>query len=139
MAVSPEISEFLGIEPGDTPQQRIDRLRQGLPYEAIEGLREDLDLSLSEFAEALGISVRTLNRRKEQGELNAEESDRVFRIARVYSHALEVFETRRRATEWFKSENPALDGMTPLEVFDTDFGAQLVDDVLTRVEYGVYS
>ena len=139
MTTSPDISRFLGVEPDESPGERISRLRDGLSYDAIESLREDLDLSLTELAGALGISVRTLNRRKDQGALSPEESDRVFRIARVYSHALEVFESRQRATTWFKRSNPVLDGMTPLEVFDTDFGAQLVDDLLTRVEYGVYS
>lgn len=139
MTAAADISQFLGVDEADSPAERISRLRDGLPYQAIERLREALNLSLDELAGALGISTRTLNRRKEQDALRRDESDRVFRIARVFSHALSVFDSDEVAARWFKRPNPALDQMSPLEVFDTDLGAQLVDDLLTRVEYGVYS
>jgi putative toxin-antitoxin system antitoxin component (TIGR02293 family) len=139
MTAAADINRFLGVEQEDSPAERISRLRSGLPYHALERFREELDLSLDELAEALAISTRTLNRRKQQDHLSPDESDRVFRIARVYGHALEVFESSERAARWFKRTNPVLDGMSPLEVFDTDLGAQLVDDLLTRIEYGVYS
>ncbi len=139
MTAAVDIAQVLGVEESQSPAERISRLRDGLPYAAIERLRQTLGLSLDELASALGISTRTLNRRKDQDALRGDESDRVFRIARVFVHALSVFEDDERAARWFKKPNPVLDGMSPLEVFDTDLGAKLVDDLLTRIEYGVYS
>lgn len=117
----------------------VERIRAGLPYRAVERLREALGLNLAELAEALSTSTRTLNRRKQTESLNPEESDRVFRIARVFAHALTVFESGDRAAGWFKTSNRALGGRIPLEMFDTDVGADMVGDVLTRIEYGDYT
>ncbi|MFU8806817.1 MAG: antitoxin Xre/MbcA/ParS toxin-binding domain-containing protein [Bradymonadaceae bacterium] len=139
MTVSADIDRFLGVGQKDSPADRISKLRSGLPYTALEMIRNELDLSLEELAGALAISPRTLNRRKEENTLKLEESDRVFRLVRVYAHALDVFGTSERAARWFKRANPVLEAMKPLEVFDTDLGAQIVDDLLTRIEYGVYS
>jgi putative toxin-antitoxin system antitoxin component (TIGR02293 family) len=139
MTAAVDITEFLGVDAEQSPAERISRLRDGLPYGSIERLREALDLSLDELASALGISTRTLSRRKEQDSLHRDESDRVFRIARVFSHATSVFGGAERASRWFKRPNPVLEDMSPIEVFDTDLGAQLVGDLLTRIEYGVHS
>ena len=139
MTAAPKISDVLGVEQAASELDLLRELRNGLPYEALERIRRALDLTLDELADALAISVRTLNRRKKAESLEPDESDRVYRIARVYAHALEVFGDRDKASKWFKRENSALGGEVPLEVFDTDLGAQMVDDVLTRIEFGVYS
>jgi putative toxin-antitoxin system antitoxin component (TIGR02293 family) len=139
MTAAIDINGFLGVSDGNSPAARISLLRSGLPYQSLERIQEALGLSLEELAAALGISTRTLNRRKEQDSLQQDESDRVFRIARVFTHALAVFGSPEKSARWFKRENPALDAMRPLDIFDTDMGAQMVDDLLTRIEYGVYS
>ena len=139
MSAAQRVSDVLGVAEPQSELEFVEQIRAGLPYGAVERLREELGLSLAELAEALSISTRTLNRRRQSESLNAEESDRVFRIARVYAHALSVLEGRERAVAWFKKENRALGGRVPLEMFDTDMGAEMVDDVLTKIEYGVYT
>lgn len=139
MAAALDISRFLGVEPEESLSARLERVRAGLPYESVTKLRHELELSADELARSVAISARTLSRRQREGHLNLEESDRLFRIARVFLHAVEVFGSSERAARWFKRRNPALDGARPLDVFDTDLGAQLVDDLLIRIEYGVYS
>lgn len=139
MTAAIDIAGILGVHEENSPTARISLLRSGLPYQSLERIQDALGLSLEEIAGALGISTRTLNRRKEQNALQQEESDRVFRIARVFTHALAVFGASEKASRWFRRENPALDGMRPFEIFDTDMGAQMVDDLLTRIEYGVFS
>lgn len=139
MTAAIDITRFLGVGEESSPTARISLLRSGLPYQSLERIQGALGLSLEEIAGALGISTRTLSRRKEQNTLQQEESDRVFRIARVFTHALAVFGDPEKASRWFRRQNPALDGMRPFEIFDTDMGAQMVDDLLTRIEYGVFS
>ncbi len=138
MAAAEVFAEFLGAE-AETPAERIERVRRGLPYEAVETIREKLGLTAEELAAAVAISPRTLARRKEEGRLKLDESDRIARMGRVLGHAVEVFWSMEKAAAWMKRSLPTLDGMKPVEVFDTDLGAQLVDEVLTRIEYGVYS
>lgn len=139
MATAAPIEDILHSGDHMSPSQRISRIRGGLPYSAIESLQQELQLSLEELSEVLDISPRTLHRRRDENRLKRHESDRVFRLARVLTHAVDVFGSTEKAARWFKRPHPVLDDMKPLEVFDTDLGTQLVDDLLTRIDYGVYS
>jgi len=67
------------------------------------------------------------------------ESDRLVRFLRVATYAEEIFEERDRAIAWLKSPNRALGGQAPLELLDTDAGSEQVVEILTRIDYGVYS
>ncbi|MUL38989.1 antitoxin Xre/MbcA/ParS toxin-binding domain-containing protein [Gloeocapsopsis dulcis] len=59
--------------------------------------------------------------------------------ARITARAEEVFEDEQVAKNWLKRPNQALGGETPLGLLDTETGAEQVNQVLTRIEYGVYS
>jgi len=41
--------------------------------------------------------------------------------------------------QWLKMPAKALGGKTPLEYADTEPGTQEVEDLLVRIEYGVFS
>jgi len=71
--------------------------------------------------------------------LAADESDRLYRFSRVLAHAEKVLGTRANATQWLHRPNRALNGIPPLTLLDTDIGATEVDDVLGRLEHGVFS
>ena len=43
------------------------------------------------------------------------------------------------ARQWLEEPNRALGGASPLEMLDTDVGAEAVRDVLGRIEDGVFS
>ena len=71
--------------------------------------------------------------------LTPSESDRTVRVARVYAGAVEMIGDRDKATEWLNTPNRALGGERPLDQLDTDTGARMVEDILGRIAYGVYS
>ena len=77
-------------------------VRQGLPWAAFEALVTALAISQAELAATLHIRSRTLSRRKDSGRLAAMESDRLFRLARVFAHAVEVLEATERARDWLE-------------------------------------
>ncbi len=58
---------------------------------------------------------------------------------RVIDHASSVFDDETDAVAWMSAPNDALSGESPLSLLDTDAGVRLVEEVLTRVEFGVYS
>jgi putative toxin-antitoxin system antitoxin component (TIGR02293 family) len=60
-------------------------------------------------------------------------------VLRTYQKASEIFGTDELAQKWMKRPNTALNGRTPIESVKNRFGAEEVLDVLTRIEYGVYS
>jgi putative toxin-antitoxin system antitoxin component (TIGR02293 family) len=117
----------------------IPLLRQGLPFIALEKLMEAFSLSRDEISGILNLPVRTLTRRKQSQRLESAESDRLYRLSRVLAHAENVLGSRSRATQWLHRPNGALNGVTPLGLLDTDIGAHQVDDVLGRLEHGIFS
>ncbi len=73
---------------GFTPAKIIESLKRGLPVQELEDLQASLDVPMEKLAPKLGISKATLHRRKAQGRLAQEESDRVVRFARLMGKAL---------------------------------------------------
>jgi putative toxin-antitoxin system antitoxin component (TIGR02293 family) len=114
-------------------------IRQGVSATAVDSLTAAVDVTQSELARALGISERTLARRKKEGTLNSEESAKVVRLARVVERAEEVFEDLDASVAWLKAPNAALGAATPLSLLDTDMGAEGVMDTLGRIEHGVFA
>jgi putative toxin-antitoxin system antitoxin component (TIGR02293 family) len=113
------------------------RIRLGLPYSSLESVRRRLQLTLPETATLLHTPMRTLARRKRERKLQAAESDRLVRLARVAAHAVMVFGDEEKAATWLRRSNRALNGETPLRLLDTDIGTAQVEDVLGRLEYGI--
>jgi putative toxin-antitoxin system antitoxin component (TIGR02293 family) len=98
-----------------------------------------MDLSLDETAERLGLARRTLARRKTLRTLDANESERVVRLADALAHAIDVLGSREKARRWLGEPNRALGGASPMSLLDTGLGAQAVDELLVRIDHGVFS
>ena len=114
--------------------------REGLPVKALPALAGEMSIELKALAKVVGISERTLSRRMaSDSRLTAEESDRTMRVARVFAKTKDTFGTAEKASRWLQSPNRALGGDVPLELLDTDAGAQSVQTILLRIDYGVYS
>lgn len=116
-----------------------ERIKRGLPYRSLESVRERLRLSVPEAASVLHMPPRTLARRRQARKLDADESDRLYRLARVAAQAFAVFGTEDKAATWLHRPNRALNGEVPIRLLDTDVGARQVEDILGRIEYGVVS
>jgi putative toxin-antitoxin system antitoxin component (TIGR02293 family) len=114
------------------------QVKKGLPTSSFEKLRKKLDVSDNLLSQIINIPKRTLNRRKQQGRLNAVESERVLRIARLYDKALDVFEDEKAAERWLKKPARGLAGKPPLKYADTELGAKEVERLLIRIENGVF-
>jgi putative toxin-antitoxin system antitoxin component (TIGR02293 family) len=115
-------------------------VRRGLPVGSVTSLADKLHIGKSDLSRKLGIPQRTLTRRLSQDStLTPGESDRTVRMARVYATAVEMIGDRQKAIEWLGTPNRALGGEKPLDQLDTDTGARMVEDLLGRIAYGVYS
>ena len=122
-----------------SPQDVISIVRRGLPYASMVSLSEQLETPVIEVSRILGLVVRTLNRRKKSAKpLTEGESERLMRLARVVARATEVLGDKATALRWMRAKNRALDGSPPISMMDVDVGAQLVEQLLGRIEYGVY-
>ncbi|MBA4147246.1 MAG: DUF2384 domain-containing protein [Verrucomicrobia bacterium] len=122
-----------------TTPKLIEVLRSGLPVQELNDLQTTLEVPMEKLVPMLGISKATLHRRKAEGKLDPAESDRVVRFARLMGRALEVLESEESARQWLTSPQFGLGGAVPLEYAETEVGAREVEDLLGRIEYGVYS
>lgn len=130
---------LLGMTSYTTPAL-LDQLRGGLPYRALERFQRNVRLSLAALAELLQIPPRTLARRKAQGRLQPDESDRLVRASRVFAHALDLFEGDLAAAKtWLDTPLAALGRRTPYELAQTEVGAREVEDLIGRLEHGIPS
>ena len=126
--------------PFSSPDDLARLVREGLPAASLSALAERLHMGNGVLSRKLGIPQRTLTRRLSQGSLlTSGESDRIVRMARVYANAVDMIGDSDKAIEWLDTPNRALGGVRPLDQLDTDTGTRMVEDILGRIAYGVYS
>jgi len=112
-------------------------LKKGLPFEAVDILIKNHKITVAEMQRF--IPPRTFARRKQERKLNAEESDTIARLAMVVDFAEEVFGDNDKASIWLRHPNKSLDGFSPIELLETDYGARIVETILGRIQHGIYS
>jgi len=122
-----------------TPVEWRQAVRSGLPFSSFDALADYAQLSPALLGQLLGIPQRTISRRRSAGQLTTIESDRLYRLAQVITQAVEVLGSREKARIWLLAPNRSLGGDVPMELLDTEIGSQQVEDVLTRLNYGIYS
>ena len=114
-------------------------LREGFPFAAFEAFVLVLESSSRNLAEILGVAPRTLARRKLSKQLSPIESDRLYRVAYITDLATETLGSLEKARGWLHKPNRALGGHSPVSVLDTEIGERQVEELLNRINYGVFS
>ena len=115
-------------------------VRKGLAYSSVLRFQRSTGLSARAIAELIQIPGRTLTRRKTEGKLAPEESDRLVRASRIFGRAMELFEGDGEAARtWLTSPQPALGGLVPLDLARNEVGASEVESLIGRLEHGIPS
>lgn len=114
----------------------VEKVRKGLPVHAFSRLREAMDLPAERLARLIHIPLRTLARRRV---FKIDESERIVRLGRLFQRALEVLGSEEEARRWLGRSQKALGNIVPLDFADTEPGAREVEDLLGRLEHGVFS
>ena len=130
---------LLGFKTFESPDL-LKKVEAGFSYRTFERFQRNLAFQYEELANLVQISQRTLARRREKGRLTAEESDRLLRVSRVFGKALALFDGDVDAARaWFSVAAPALANRTPQDVSSTEIGAREVENLVGRLEHGVFS
>ena len=114
-------------------------VRKGLPFASAKALLQHLALPQSAMSSLFGIPSRTMARRQAEKVLHPDESDRLYRVARVVALAESVFGDVGKSREWLLSANRALAGESPLSLLDTEIGVRRVEEILERINHGILS
>lgn len=135
-----DIADVLGLPVKEiaarSPFGLMSRIEDGLPIGALERVARLLAPSDSQFKYRL-IPKATYERRKSALRLSSDEGTRLARVARVWSLALDVWQTEEDARDFLFRSHPMLEDRRPIDVvIQSEIGAELVLDVLRSLKYG---
>ena len=125
------------------PLDAHDLLLAGLPSSALQHLMARLTVlhAKDSLGKAVGMSLRTYQRH--QGAtaraLSAEQSGRAWKFAEILSRATAIFGSQEDAEHWLERPAIGLEQRKPIDLLSTPAGVEMVEDHLTRLEYGVYT
>jgi len=120
--------------------QGVKKIRRGGKARELDALKTLYDIDDTVLCTLLGISPRTLVRRREDGTVNKTELDRVATLHLVMRDAVELFEgDREKARRWLKRPARALEHQCPIDLLDTEAGIRMVRDLIGQLEHGVYA
>ncbi len=120
----------------------------GTPFVTQDALRADQSalaaLARHSYSEdeifALVVPKRTLARRKAANQpLTVEETDKLKRLERIAVQAERTFGDPAKAHRWLRKPKRALSGATPLAYLASEAGARTVEEMLTRIEHGMFA
>jgi putative toxin-antitoxin system antitoxin component (TIGR02293 family) len=105
----------------------------------LNGLAQQFGVTLKELATLLQLSESTLHRLRRQTTLAGVTAERVELLRGVFQHGLRVYGGDELALrDWLRYPLGELDGRTPLQTLTTIAGFTQVDDVLGRIEHGIF-
>jgi len=132
-------AHVLGVAPGSVADWHA-LIDEGVPCAALEVVKKMLALNDAEIARLVGVSTKTFSRlRVREGRLDPGASDRLYRVVRIATLAIEVLESEAAAIAWLKRPQVGLGGHVPLDLLRTDAGTIEIERLLQRIEHGVYS
>lgn len=132
-------ASLLGLTDFDAESLQI-KLIRGLRFTSFLHLTETMKITWEAAADILMISSRSLQRRKVEGRLHADESDRLLRLSRVFGRAIQLFEgDKDAAASWMNTPLATLGNASPLEMSKTGPGTLEVEKLIGRLEHGVFA
>lgn len=106
---------------------------------ALDAFERNVGLPVAQVTGILRIPSRTWTRRREQGRLSRDESDRLLRLARLFGSAIGLFDGDvAAARQWLSKPRRALGGAVPLDLAGTDIGTEAVERLIRQIEHGVF-
>ncbi|NOT84446.1 MAG: DUF2384 domain-containing protein [Methylococcaceae bacterium] len=118
----------------------LDSIQKGLAFSLFEEVVKHYQFTMTDLAAVVGMSPRTLARRKIEKKLSQSESDRLVSVVRLLTQSAELFEEDlEKANHWLNTPNRGLGGHTPWQIAQTETGSREVEQLIGRLENGVFS
>lgn len=112
----------------------------GFPFATVEKFGKQSQFSEATITKIVGIPPRTVARRRVEKRLKPDESDRLYRLATIFARAVELFEGDvAAANQWLTQPVRGLGQNVPIDLAQTQVGAQMVLDLIGRLDNGVFS
>jgi putative toxin-antitoxin system antitoxin component (TIGR02293 family) len=140
MFASNEVGVVLGLPTKAlealSPIMLIGRIEHGLPIRSVDRIAHLLAPGDTRFKYRL-IPKATLERRKTANKLSPEEGARLARLANVWNVARDVWGSNDEARDFLFRPHPMAEDRLPIDLaIQSEFGAELIVDILGRLKYG---
>ncbi len=117
-------------------------IEKGVPSKALTYVIDAVtEIPSDKLFDIVGISKRTVQRKANVPDtpLSQEQGSRLWKFAEILATATELMGDQKSAERWLSSPAIALDGRAPVDLMTTQAGTEMVEELLIRLEYGVYT
>lgn len=115
----------------------VDQIREGFPFPLVGALAKETGVPVEQLVEFGVIPRRTWTHSKQNQRFTPTQSARLARFFRIHQRARDTFSSEDKAMQWLKRPTKPLQNNAPLDLLDTEEGARLVEDLLTRIDHGI--
>ncbi|WP_268847755.1 type II RES/Xre toxin-antitoxin system antitoxin [Flavobacterium aestivum] len=118
----------------------IHAIREGIPYELFNLIKEITPFSEENWASFLGISTKSLQRNKikEDFIFKPLQSEKILELAEVTSLGNAVFDTEEQFYLWLNTPSFALGNLEPIELLRDSYGKEMVVNELNKIDQGIF-
>ncbi|GAB3021160.1 hypothetical protein GCM10027051_27970 [Niabella terrae] len=117
----------------------INVIKKGITQGQLLNLKEKIGLDYEKLSYIVGVTRQTLTKKDKNATYKVPASEKIYRIAELYSYGYYVFENKEGFNEWMRTENAALGNKKPIDFLDTMYGFQEVKDLIGRIDWGIFS
>lgn len=114
----------------------IERIRKGVKKTDWKLLLENIGATEKEFEFILPTSISSMQKKNIY---DAETSERIYEISRLFGLGYEVFDSETDFKNWLISPSKSLGNRIPFELLDSSLGFELIENEIVRIQYNVYS
>ena len=115
----------------------VEEIREGFPFDQVSALANEAGVSLDDLVEFGVIPRRTWTHSRQNQRFTPTQSARLARFFRIHQRAKSTFGSEDKAMHWLRRPTRPLQGHAPVGLLDTEEGARLVEDLLTRIDHGI--
>ncbi len=111
--------------------------RSGVAAKAVDVL---IDQGFTRGETGWIVAPRTLTHRRKKNEpLSPEETGRLLRAAKLHAMAVIVLGDESRASRWLHKPRAAFEGISAMEMMQTEYGGQVVEEALGQLDAGYFA
>ena len=114
-------------------------IRLGISKQDLEEIMKATLLDYNKVAKLLSLSNATIFNKRGQKKFTLKVSEKIVGLADIYSFGYIVFEDKIRFNSWMFKPNIGLGGLHPYEFLNSKCGREVIQNIIGRINYGVYS
>ncbi|QDK79378.1 DUF2384 domain-containing protein [Spirosoma sp. KCTC 42546] len=134
------ITDYFGAKNAPLIQSVFDLIevsRRGLSKKAVTTMARHLGITQADLFVILHISARTWQRYTDEKLLPQGVTEKALQLASLYKQGEDIFGEAWKFRGWMNHPSPIFGGKKPIELLDSQFGFQAVQDELVRIDWGV--